>query len=303
LFGSLRRATITLTHANSTSIGIRVFGRRFIFQLRHQAVVLEFDSPGQGSRFEFRVRVHGRPARGTVQFSGVVVHQLAVPVTARFRPAELHIGEKLSLLVSLVRERTADLYGALRCRVADLATDAAERHSSSPRRLRIAVAPFSNSSTRDWPATYYGSLISLLLERLSCEVVLVGTTEQVAQALEITNHIQSPGLTNLVGQTTWDEIRGLLQAVDLVICNNSGIAHLAAALGSKVLAIYSGSHQPREWGPRGTRAWAIMLEMPCSPCGFESVAECTAEHACMRQITPAYVLSQAEAILAITTHK
>jgi ADP-heptose:LPS heptosyltransferase len=36
-----------------------------------------------------------------------------------------------------------------------------------------------------------------------------------------------------------------------VISNNSGVAHLAAACGAPTLTIYSGSHQPQEWGPRG----------------------------------------------------
>ena len=117
--------------------------------------------------------------------------------------------------------------------------------------------------------------------------------------MEITDSVQSPFLINLVGKTSWDELRDLLKITDLLICNNSGTAHLATAVGAKVLAIYSGSHPPREWGPRGMRAQALMYATPCSPCGYETLAQCTAGHACMRLITPDYVLLQAEAALAI----
>jgi heptosyltransferase-2 len=110
-------------------------------------------------------------------------------------------------------------------------------------------------------------------------------------------HIHSPHLINLIGRTAWSDLPGLLRSSDLVICNNSGIAHLAAAAGSRVLAIYSGSHQPQEWGPRGERAQAIMLDLPCSPCGFERLSECSIDHACMKKIMPEYVLEQAAAAL------
>jgi ADP-heptose:LPS heptosyltransferase len=151
---------------------------------------------------------------------------------------------------------------------------------------------------RNWPASHYASLISLLLERLDCEVQLLGTPAQRDEAAAITDLIESPRLKDMIGRTTWDELPDVLQSSDLVICNNSGVAHQAAALGARVLAIYSASHQPREWGPRGLRSLAIMRTVPCSPCGFESLAECTKGHACMRQITPEYVLRQAEAVLA-----
>jgi ADP-heptose:LPS heptosyltransferase len=47
-----------------------------------------------------------------------------------------------------------------------------------------------------------------------------------------------------------------------VIANNSGVAHLAVACGTPTLAIYSGSHQPQEWGPRGNNVRAVMALVP-----------------------------------------
>ena len=262
----------------------QVFGRRAALQLRNGPIAFEFDNPVQGSRFSFRVAVQGRPAGGTFQFTGATVCQLAVAPSARYLPSELHVGEKLSLLVSLVRDRTHDLYQA--------EPDRPRRDQSSA--LRIAVAPFSNSRIRNWPAGHYAALISLLLERMDCEVLLLGTQVQRDDAKAITRVVHSPRLRDMVGRTTWSELQDTLRDSDLVICNNSGTAHQAAALGTRVLAIYSGSHQPREWGPRGLRSMAIMRAVPCSPCGFESLAQCTHGHACMREISPEYVMSSGE---------
>ena len=264
-----------------------VFGRKDVLRLRYNPVVFEFDNPSPGLHYNFRVAVQGRPTAGTLQFSGVTVCQLEAAPSARFVPSELHIGEKLSLLVSLVRDRTRTLYTA---------SESEGPGHSGP--LRIAIAPFSNSMIRNWPASYYATLIALLLERFHCEVLLLGTPSQRKEARAITHAVHSSQLRDMVGQTTWDQLEHVLRDSDLVICNNSGTAHQAAALGIRVLAIYSGSHKPREWGPRGPRSLAITRAVPCSPCGFESLAQCTEGHTCMRQITPEYVLAEVESALA-----
>lgn len=266
----------------------RVFGRSTLHKLHHDPVVFEFDNLTERSKFEFRIQAAGRPLTGRIQFSGVSVQRAHAAPAPRFRPVELHVGEKLSLLVALIRERTTDLYDGLLSR-----SEAVP--ANLPRvagRQRIAIAPFSNSTIRDWPPRHYARLIGLLLDRLPCEVLLLGTADQLAASRTLTDQVQSPALINLIGQTSWADLPAMLRSSDLVICNNSGIAHLAAASGAAVLAIYSGSHQPQEWGPRGLRSRTLMHEMPCSPCGFERLAECPLEHACMTLITPEYVLEQ-----------
>ena len=263
----------------------KTYGRAGILRLRAGRVALTFENLDDRTAVDFRAHVTGRPLPGTVQFSGVTVHQAKSAPAARYRPAELHVGEKLSLLVALIRERTGDLYPSA-------FPPAASAESVGLRPIRIAVAPFSNSKIRDWPPEYYSCLISLLLDQLPCEVTLLGTPEQTAAAGKIKAAVNSPHLIDNVGQTSWTDLQIILRQSDLVICNNSGIAHQAAAIGARLLAIYSASHQPQEWGPRGMHVRTLMQKMPCSPCGFERLPECTAEHACMRLITPECVFAE-----------
>jgi ADP-heptose:LPS heptosyltransferase len=105
-------------------------------------------------------------------------------------------------------------------------------------------------------------------------------------------------VSNLVGTTEWSDVPAVVQPADLVICNNSAIAHQAASLGVRTLAIYSASHQPLEWGPRGSRSRAIMMDVQCSPCGWERIEECNNDHRCMQMITPELVLVQVTQMLA-----
>jgi ADP-heptose:LPS heptosyltransferase len=272
-------------------VATRAFGRRSIFRLNAHSATLEFDSAGPRDGYEFRVHVGGRPLAGRVRFAGLRLRRLDAG-SARLRPSELHVGEKLSLLVSLVRARTLPV-------TASLATVPPPRVDQA---LQIVVAPFSNSTVRDWPVEHYGRLIGLLTERFDCRVRLVGAPAQAAQATglisRLPNTVRRDRVSDLVGKTQWSDLEDILRAADLVICNNSGIAHQAAALGVHTLAIFSASHQPLEWGPRGQHARAIMMSVACSPCGYERVEDCGNGHLCMRLITPEIVLAQVARLLS-----
>ena len=271
------------------------FGRRALRGLNAARATLSFQSEGEKSFYDFRVHTSGKPLSGRLRFGGLRLTRLDTRAP-RFRPSELHVGEKLLLLVSLIRQRALPL--------AQVPTpDGAPVADPPPREgpARFVVAPFSNSGVRDWPAGNYAELLNLLAKRLDCRIDVVGAPAQSTQAKELMERLEGHArekVTNLVGGTRWSDIPALLTAADLVICNNSGIAHQSAALGARTLAIYSASHQPLEWGPRGARSRAIMMAMPCSPCGWERLEDCTNEHRCMTLITPRAVLAQVEHMLA-----
>jgi ADP-heptose:LPS heptosyltransferase len=274
--------TVEITTEGGQVVHAQVFGRSSLGRLGRAPLILELDNQEASSRFEFRIRAAGRPWAGTLRFSGIHIARRPTTAPARFLPVELHTGETLALLIALIRQRTTDLY---------------QPPAAAPRfRKRftpqVVIAPFSNSTTRDWPVAHYARLVSLLLERSACEIVLVGTAAQLAASRRITEQNETSRLRNMIGRTSWSELSTLLRDTDLVVCNNSGIGHLAAALGTEVLAIYSGSHQPQEWGPRGPRSHAIMQPVACSPCGFERLEDCNHNHACMRMISPDAVLER-----------
>lgn len=253
-------------------------------RLPPQGATLSFANQVPGAPHEFRIFIEGSAPRARLRFAGVGLDHADPPVYPRLRPAALHTGEQLSLLVQLTIDRCLSPYGA------------PPAHGPG-RPLQILVAPLSNRDMRDWPARHYATLICQLLAR-GCTVALVGAPGQAA-ALDALMRLAGhpPGLSSLAGRTAWSDMPGLLRGADLVICNNSGIAHLAAAEGARVLAIHSASHQPSEWGPRGPRAYAVMANVPCSPCGFDRLAECPFGHTCMEDLLPDAVLRQAEALL------
>ena len=260
-----------------------------------RGAILEFINDDPSALYEFRIYARGRPIRSRLRFFGVRIEQIGGS-RARFKRAELHIGEQLSFLVDLIEQRTRTLYPRDLFARTPPRLDKSEGSASG---RQIVVSPLSNSGLRDWGMANYARLISLLLDRVDCRIVLVGSNAQRRQLDRLVEENgRHPRVTNLAGASDWSGTAEIVRAADLVIANNSGVAHLAAACGTPTLAIYSGSHQPQEWGPRGNDVHAVMALVPCSPCGYDKLVECPNDHLCMKQIAPETVADQAIAILS-----
>jgi ADP-heptose:LPS heptosyltransferase len=289
----LRKTNVTLDISrDGQEIGVsKRLRARDLKTLSSEGIVLSFENVDVDALYEFRVHVVGHPLQTRLRFGGVRLQHAESVASARFRRAELHIGEQLSLLVQLVLDRTQDLYHET--------THPVLLRDPAPATRHIAIAPFSNSNLRDWPFAHYVKLIRKLLDNLDCSITLLGSQQQVAQLDRMMVEVgDSTRIRNLGGKTAWADMPGLLRQADLVICNNSGIAHLGASAGALMLAIYSASHQPQEWGPRGRRSHALMSVVPCSPCGYDRLDECPNEHRCMEGLAPETVFTQAAALLS-----
>ena len=259
-------------------------------------VALEFTNDDRMARYEFRVFVGGRPRWSRLRFFGVCVHAVQKHRAPRLSPAELHVGEELTLLVQLIAERLRPIYSPeLVDRIAD--AQATEASDAAAGRC-IVIAPFSNSQVRDWPIDRYTALVGLLLKQFDGMILLVGTRGQAGLLEDICRtHGDDRRLVNLGGRTDWAGLAAVLRKADLVIANNSGVAHLAGACGRPTLAIYSGSHEPQQWGPRGEAVRTISAVVPCSPCGYERLELCPHDHRCMTLIEPGAILAHALAML------
>lgn len=137
-----------------------------------------------------------------------------------------------------------------------------------------------------WPARYFGELAQGLAAH-GCSVWLVGSQNDRQAGAEIERH--SGGVCrNLCGETTLAEAIDLLASATLVVSNDSGLMHVAAALGKPLIALY-GSSSPAYTPPLSPNARILKLDLPCSPC-FKR--ECPLGHFnCMMQLTPDRVLA------------
>ncbi|BCK88054.1 ADP-heptose--LPS heptosyltransferase 2 [Sideroxyarcus emersonii] len=132
-----------------------------------------------------------------------------------------------------------------------------------------------------WPPQYYAELAQNLRTR-GYAVWLIGSAKDKEVADKIVALGNEPCL-NLCGVTDLAEAIALLSCADLVVSNDSGLMHIAAALDRPLLAIF-GSSSPQFTPPLSDQAQVLKLDLPCSPC-FKR--ECPLGHFnCMLKLTP-----------------
>ena len=132
-----------------------------------------------------------------------------------------------------------------------------------------------------WPAEYFAALARRLIDA-GCDVWLAGSANDAAIGEEIVRLSERP-CVNLSGRTTLAEAIDLMSCAALVVSNDSGLMHIAAALDKPLIALF-GSSSPAFTPPDSPHAQIVRLNLPCSPC-FERV--CPLGHFnCMLQLNP-----------------
>ncbi len=143
-----------------------------------------------------------------------------------------------------------------------------------------------------WPEAHYAAL-ARELAALGHPVWILGSKKDMPVAAEITR--LSPGaVRDLCGRTNLAQAIDLIAHAQAVVTNDSGLMHVAAALGTPLVAIF-GSSSPNYTPPLSLNAQVMWLQLECSPC-FKR--ECPLGHLnCLKQITPAAALERLRPML------
>lgn len=163
----------------------------------------------------------------------------------------------------------------------------------------IALCPGSiNSRAKRWPAESYAVLADRCVDTLKAQVLLVGSKEELEVSRRVADRMHNKPIV-LTGQTDIAELVAVLSIADLLITNDTGPAHIAAALGRPTLVIF-GPTNPLTTRPFSPDAEIIRHPPDCAPC---MLRDCPIDHRCMTAITPDEVFSQALALLSNKTRR
>jgi len=164
-------------------------------------------------------------------------------------------------------------------------------------RIRLGVCPGAEyGGAKRWQPVRFRRMMQTVANQIDCEWTIVGVEKDRVLATEIAEDLRDVKCENLTGKTTLAQLIDVLRGLDVLVSNDTGTMHLAAALGVPVVAIF-GSTEPQLTAPLGENQIIIRHQVECSPCFLR---ECPLDFRCMDSITAEEVT---QAVLKLTSHK
>jgi heptosyltransferase-2 len=166
-------------------------------------------------------------------------------------------------------------------------------HGASAGRPLVALCPGSiNSRAKRWPADRYATLADRFIEEAGANVVLVGSRDEMEVALEVSAGMRRQPIM-LAGRTDLAQAVAVLSVADLLVANDTGPAHIAAALDCPTLVVF-GPTDPTTTRPFSSAAEIIRRPPDCAPC---MLRDCPIDHRCMTAISADEVFTRASAMM------
>lgn len=162
-----------------------------------------------------------------------------------------------------------------------------------PGQTLIGINPGAHyGGAKRWSSRRYAAVADALVSKFDARILVFGSPGERRVADEVASCMVHKPLV-FAGRTTLGQLMGLIRECSLLITNDSGPMHLAAALAVPQVAIF-GSTSDAATGPLSERAVVIKEPVECSPCFLR---ECPIDFRCMTRITVERVLHAAETIL------
>jgi len=170
-------------------------------------------------------------------------------------------------------------------------------HNVSPATPFVTIAPGSEWETKRWTVEGYAGLIELLWNEKKILSILAGGSKDRRVSEEV-QHNTGVSVLNFTDELTLRESCELIKRSKVLISNDSGAVHLAAAVRQKVIAIYGPTSPDFGFFPYGEGNAIIKSDILCSPCSIHGGRKCREKHfRCMKDITPEQVFKKAACYL------
>jgi ADP-heptose:LPS heptosyltransferase len=152
----------------------------------------------------------------------------------------------------------------------------------------VCVHPGARLASRRWPVARFAQVADRLAER-GYVLVATGSAEEAPLVAELLQHMRTSAL-NLAGRTSLGGLARLIARARLLVCNDTGVSHIAAAVGTPSVVVCCGA-DPVRWAPLDTVRHRVLHQpMDCRPCLH---AVCPIGHACALAITADQVIDEA----------
>jgi ADP-heptose:LPS heptosyltransferase len=156
----------------------------------------------------------------------------------------------------------------------------------------VCVHPGARLASRRWPPERFGA-VAASLARDGHRIVVTGSRDEAALCAHVA---AAAGVhaVNLCERTSLGELAGLIGDARLLVCNDTGVSHLAAALRTPSVVVSCGADASRFAPADRARHRVIAFATPCRPCMF---THCPSGHECAAGVSVAQVSAAARAAL------
>jgi ADP-heptose:LPS heptosyltransferase len=162
-------------------------------------------------------------------------------------------------------------------------------------RAVLVLAPGSGAREKNWPQTFYRTVADWWPGSTGgAVIVLHGPVEEARGEM---NLLQDD--TVIARDLTLAQVAALIYRSDVYLGNDSGITHLAAAVGIRTVALF-GPSDARRWAPRGKQVTIVSRQVQCSPCAPAVMKACP-HRACLTGLSPAQVIDELSRLPAPAT--
>ncbi len=172
----------------------------------------------------------------------------------------------------------------------------AENGVDLSKKIIAFAAGSTNSRAKRWHTESFAELNDKILSEINANVILFGSPDESDVSLKVAEKSKIKPII-LTGKTTLAEATAILSVCDLLVSNDTGPAHISAALGTKTLVIFGPTN------PKTTQPWnseIVYKNVECSPC---MLRDCPIDHRCMTQISPEEVFQIVRVKLSTDKHK
>jgi lipopolysaccharide heptosyltransferase II len=155
----------------------------------------------------------------------------------------------------------------------------------------IALHPGATASSRRYPPQHWAAAAREFAARLSCPLIFTGSADEAALIEKIRQGV--PNAHSLAGQLSLGQLAALISLAPVVIANNTGPAHIAAAVGTPIVDLYAltnPQHTPWQVPNR-----VLFQDVPCRFC-YKSVCP-QGHHRCLTEVAPTRVVDAALALM------
>jgi len=213
-------------------------------------------------------------------------------ITRHWETAPFHLIDIHNKIAGLKPERIVPkvvVEEKYHCRASELL------HAGGVRKGDVLIGFFPGASRqyKQWPVKYFMATGKMLQKETDAWIVLFGSDTEKKTALFLEKNLDGR-ILNTAGKTNLKELAALMGSMDILISNDTGPMHIAAATGTKIISIHTGREMSLSTGPYGQGHVCVQPQLSCYPCNRP---EQCADMKCKNAIRPEIIFSAALSLL------